>query len=149
MLEAKRVPVTYQYHKLNWDFIKLMAEIAHYASEKYGSAEQYADSRLVGEKSPMNHIAEHIRQYMTGEDHDHFKDQIYHLAAIAYNAMMEALYLRRFGQDVSRLNLKYPEPPGGVYRIELSAEDTERMFLEQHGGELKKIMRQVPKGDAK
>jgi len=105
MSEVKRVPVTFRYDGLNHDFIKMLAEIAHYAASKYGSAEQYANGRLEGEKSPVNHIYEHLRQYQTGEHHDHFKDPIYHLAAIAYNAMMEALYHRRFGHKVSPLHL--------------------------------------------
>jgi len=102
----KRVPVAFRFDGLNWDFIKMLAEIAFCAGEKYGSAEQYATSRLDGEKSPANHIAEHLRMYLTGEPHDHFKDRIYHLAAIAYNAMMEAFYLRRFGRRISVLNLR-------------------------------------------
>jgi hypothetical protein len=103
--KVKRQPVTFRYDALNHDFIKLLAEIAYYAANKYGSAEQYADGRLEGEKSPVNHIYEHLRQYQTGEKHDHFGDPIYHLAAIAYNAMMEALYLRRWGHKLSPLDL--------------------------------------------
>lgn len=106
MSDVNRVPVTFRYDGLNHDFIKLLAEIAHYAASKYGSAEQYANGRLDGEKGSINHIYEHLRQYQTGEPHDHFKDPIYHLAAIAYNAMIEALYLRRFGHKVSPLNLQ-------------------------------------------
>jgi len=106
MPEANRKPVFHRYDALNWDFIKLLAEIAFYADEKYGSAEQYVDSRLDKDKAPINHIVEHIRQYVTGEPHDKFVDPIYHLAAIAYNAMMEAAYHRKFGHTVSRLDLK-------------------------------------------
>lgn len=94
---AKRQPVDFQYHRLNWDFIKLMAQIANYADSKYGSVEQYTDSRLLGEKSPMNHIPEHVRQYLAHEPHDHFRDHAYHLAAIAYNAMIEFYYLKHGG----------------------------------------------------
>lgn len=118
--EARREPVAYRYNGLNQDFIKMLAEIADYAREKYGSAEQYANSRLAGDKSPINHIYEHLRQYQTGEPHDHFKDPIYHLAVIAYNAMMEALYHRRFGHKISPLNLRTYKPgeymPGTVAR---------------------------------
>lgn len=99
--EVKRVPVTYQYHRLNWHFIKLLAEIAHYADAKYGQTEQYTGARLVGEKSPLNHIAEHMRAYMAQEPHDHFTDPAYHLAAIAYNAMMEYFYLESGGPTTS------------------------------------------------
>jgi len=111
--EANRVPVTFRYDGLNWDFIKMLAEIAHYAGNKYGKGNpdelsNYREPQLINEKSPINHIYEHLRQYQTGEHHDHFKDPIYHLAAIAYNAMMEAYYHRRFGHRVSPLNLREP-----------------------------------------
>jgi len=105
--KPNRNPVMFRFDGLNWDFIKLLAEIAHYADNKYGSCEQYSTGTLDKEKSPVNHIAEHLRQYVTGAPHDHFGDRIYHLAAIAYNAMMEALYLRRFGRLPSTLNLQY------------------------------------------
>lgn len=97
---AKRQPVDFQYHRLNWNFIKLMAQIADYAANKYGSVEQYTDSRLEGEKSPLNHIAEHMRQYIAREPHDKFTDIRFHLAAIAYNAMMEMWYLDHGGPTV-------------------------------------------------
>lgn len=93
--KPKRIPVDYLYTGLNWDFIKLLAKVAHYASEKYGSATQYGDGPLEGEKDPINHIYEHLRQFLSGEPHDRFGDRAYHLAAIAYNAMMAFLYLRR------------------------------------------------------
>ena len=96
--EAKRIPVDYRYDGLNPNFIKLMAQIAAYAAEKYGATEQYTESRLIGEKSPINHIYEHLRQYQTGESYDHFDGDLrYHLAAIAYNAMMEYFYHTKWG----------------------------------------------------
>lgn len=101
-----RHPVDYRYDALNHDFIKLLAKIASYAAGKYGSAEQYATARLEGEKSPINHIYEHLRAYQAGEEHDHFEDPVYHLAAIAYNCMMEALYLKKFGPVKQVVNLK-------------------------------------------
>ena len=85
-----------------------MAQIAYYAGlpEKYGRPEQYTDSRLVGDRCPVNHIAEHLRQYVTGEEHDHFKDRRFHLAAIAYNAMMEFYYHTTLGQALSPLAVR-------------------------------------------
>ena len=94
---VKRQPVNYAYQALNWNFIKLMAEIANYAADKYGSAEQYTNGRLEGQRSPLNHIAEHMRAYMARECHDHFEDLDHQLAAIAYNAMMEFYYLHHGG----------------------------------------------------
>lgn len=95
--QAKRLPVDYRYDALNWDFIHMMAEVAHLGGQKYGAPEQYISARLIGEKSPMNHILNHYREYMKGEPHDHFQDLEHHLAVIAYNAMMEFYYHRQFG----------------------------------------------------
>lgn len=94
---VKRHPVDFLYNKLNWDFIKLLAQIAQYAEGKYGAAEQYREAELTGDGSPMNHMAEHMRAYMAGESHDHFGGQEYQLAAIAYNAMMEYFYFKQRG----------------------------------------------------
>lgn len=123
---AKRQPVDFQYHRLNWDFIKLMAQIANYADGKYGSVEQYTDSRLLGEKSPMNHIGEHVRQYLSREPHDHFKDHAYHLAAIAYNAMMEFYYLKHGGATTDSCAILY-----GIRKPFPRKED--RTYLERSG----------------
>lgn len=95
--KVKRVPVTYLWSKLNWDFLKLLAEIAHYAEGKYGSAEQYTAARLEGEKSPINHAFEHLRAYSAGEKHDKFGTHEHQLAAVAYNVMMEFFYQKRWG----------------------------------------------------
>ena len=97
MGEIKREPVSFNYEGLNWDFIKLQAEIANYARAKYGSIDQYADGRLEGEKSPLNHMAEHMRMYMARETHDKFGTLKHQLAAIAYNASMEFFYLEHGG----------------------------------------------------
>jgi|SRR5580700_6120083 hypothetical protein len=96
--KATRVPVKFRYDAINPLFMRWMAEVGYYASEKYGSYEQYRDSRLVGEKSPVNHIGEHLKQFQLGEKYDHFEGDVRrHLAAIAYNAMMEFYYVSKFG----------------------------------------------------
>lgn len=101
---AIRHKVPYRYDALNWDFIKMLAEIASYAGEKYGAPEQYTTSRLEGDQSPINHIAEHLRQYVCGDRYDRFGgDPRYHLAAIAYNAMMEFWYHTKFGHKLNPL----------------------------------------------
>jgi len=103
-MSVVRHPVKYRYEALNWDFVRLMAEIAHYAGEKYGVPEQYTGERLVGDRSPINHIYEHMRQFQVGELYDHFDgDPAYHLAAVAYNAMMEFWYLRVHGHLLNPL----------------------------------------------
>lgn len=100
MSEVKRQPVNYRYDALNHNFLKLLAEIAKYAGDKYGSPQQYAAARLTGEKSPINHIYEHLRAYQDGELHDHFGTMKHQLAAIAYNAMMSFLYDEKFGYEL-------------------------------------------------
>jgi hypothetical protein len=95
--KVKRAPVNYLYTGLNWEFIKLQAEIAKYAAGKYGSATQYANGKLEGDKDPLNHIYEHARQFQAGEVHDHFGTLEHQLAAIAYNASMKFFELKKWG----------------------------------------------------
>lgn len=94
---VKRSPVDHMTANLYWPFIIMMGKIAMYAQMKYGSVEQYADGRLVGEKSPINHIAGHISEYVQRKPHDKFGNLQMQLAAIAYNAMMECVYLDQGG----------------------------------------------------
>ena len=101
-----RMPVDFRYDALNPEFEKMLAMIASYADGKYGDCHLYAKlpDRLRGEKSPVNHMREHLRQYMAGELYDHFDgDRAWHLAAIAYNAMMELFFLRKFGFELHTL----------------------------------------------
>lgn len=96
--DVKRVPVDFNYEAVNPTFLKMLARIGSYAAEKYGSWEQYTRARLVGEKSPINHAYEHIRCYVVGEPYDKFDgDPKWHLAAAAYNLMMEFFYASKFG----------------------------------------------------
>ena len=105
--EAKRVPVDFRYDAINPAFLKRMAQLAGYAAQKYGSWEQYRTTRLTGEKSPFNHIFEHLRQYQAQERYDHFDgDPKWHLVAVAYNAMMEFYYHAKFGPEVHPLHIE-------------------------------------------
>jgi hypothetical protein len=110
MGEVKRQPVDYRWDGINWDFIKGFAKIANYAGQKYGSPEQYTGGRLEGEKSPINHIYEHLRQYQAGEKHDHFGSLEAQLWAIGYNAMMEFFYLTHGGPTSIDVFYKKEEP---------------------------------------
>jgi dATP/dGTP diphosphohydrolase len=104
--DVKRVPVDYRYDAINPNFLKWMAKIGAYAAEKYGSWEQYTNARLCGEKSPVNHIYEHLRQFRAGEAYDHFDGDVrWHLAAIAYNACMEFFYVSKWGHEKSPLTI--------------------------------------------
>ncbi len=102
----KRVPVDFRYDAVNPTFLKWMARIGGYASEKYGSWDQYKTSRLTGDKSPINHIYEHLRSYVESEPYDHFDGDVrWHLVAVAYNAMMAFYYHSKWGPEVHPLHL--------------------------------------------
>jgi hypothetical protein len=98
---VKRQPISYLWSSLNWEFLRLLADIASYAEGKYGAAEQYTEGRLVGDKSPVNHMFEHLRAYIAREPHDRYGTAEHQLAAIAYNAMMEYFYLKHGGPTVT------------------------------------------------
>jgi hypothetical protein len=123
---VQRVPVDFRYDAINPAFLHMLAKIAHYAAEKYGSWEQYTNARLTGEKSPINHIYEHLRQYQISEEHDRFGDPEWHLAVIAYNAMMEFYYARRWGVEEHPTTKKVPFPISATFHEILTATNTPR-----------------------
>lgn len=91
---AKRDIRGIRYDILDPDFEEMMAKIAHFGAVKYGEF-NWHKSRLTGDQGPMNHIRKHYKSYMKGEPYDHHelgKDRKIHLAAIAFNAMMEYWY---------------------------------------------------------
>jgi predicted RNA-binding Zn-ribbon protein involved in translation (DUF1610 family) len=91
---ASRDPVAYRYDVLYWQFIHAMAQIGHFGAEKYGEL-NYQKSKLIGDKSPVNHIANHLRKFIENKTYDHPEVGIghkYHLVAIAFNAMMQFWY---------------------------------------------------------
>ena len=103
---ANRDPVKYRYDVLYWEFIHAMAEIGHFGAEKYGD-HNYRQPGLTRDKSPINHMANHLRQYLERESYDHPEvdnDRKYHLAAIAFNAMMEFYHYEQGSQDASKEN---------------------------------------------
>ena len=88
---AKRDPIAERYDILDTDFLRIMALIAGYGARKYGER-NWQKSRLEGDKSPINHILKHLVAYQNGEPYDHPEiatESHIHLAAIAFNAMME------------------------------------------------------------
>lgn len=105
--KTTRNPVSYLYTKLVWGFIKHMAMIAVHAEAKYTKAEQYTHDRLIGQAGPLNHICEHLRQYLENETDDKTNSVEDHLASIAYNAMMEWYYYKKWG----------PPPESGLFII--------------------------------
>lgn len=94
MSEVKREPVEYRHDAINPLFLQFMALIGGYAGKKYGDPSQYRGARLKGEKGPVNHMRNHLGEFQRSEAHDHFgNDPRWHLAAIAYNAMIEFTYI--------------------------------------------------------
>jgi dATP/dGTP diphosphohydrolase len=75
-------------------FLEMLAKIADYGAKKYGDL-NWQKSRLSGDKGPINHIYKHLKSYRTKEPYDHLElgeGHEWHLAAIAFNAMMEFYY---------------------------------------------------------
>lgn len=92
--EALRQPSGYRYDVIDPEFEELMAKIGDYGAKKYGDL-NWHKSELVGDKSPINHIRKHLNAYRMSKPYDHFEigiDRKIHLAAIAFNAMMEFWY---------------------------------------------------------
>ena len=105
--EPKRVPVDFRYDALNPNFLHWMARIGAYADQKYGAWQQYTGARLVGEKSPVNHIFDHLRKYQMGEPYDHFDGDVrWHLVAVAYNSMMAFWYHTKWGPETHPLKIE-------------------------------------------
>lgn len=91
---AKRDIRGIRYDILDPDFEEMLAKIAHFGAVKYGEF-NWHKSRLTGDQGPMNHIRKHYKSYMRNEPYDHTElgtDRKIHLAAIAFNAMMEYWY---------------------------------------------------------
>lgn len=110
--KVKRQPVDWIFTALNPEFIRNMARIAKYASEKYGSWSQYTAARLDGEKSCVSHAIGHLMSYQLGEAHDKFGDPKWHLVACAYNCMMQFFYHEKFGPEASPWTESKDEDPG-------------------------------------
>jgi hypothetical protein len=71
-----------------------MARLAAVGAKKYGDF-NWHKSRLTGDRSPINHIREHLRQYQQNVPYDHTEltnERKGHLVAIAFNAMIEYWY---------------------------------------------------------
>lgn len=92
--ETIRNPVGVRYDILYPPFEEMLAKIAHYGAETYGDL-NWQKSRLEGGKGPINHIHKHLNTYQQGKPYDHAElgtHRKVHLAAIAFNAMMEFWY---------------------------------------------------------
>lgn len=88
---AQRDPIRERYDILDPNFLHFMALIADYGAKKYGES-NWKKSRMTGSKSPINHIYKHLGAYQKMVEYDHSEigvEPYIHLAAIAFNAMME------------------------------------------------------------
>lgn len=83
-------------------FLAAMNDVGRYGFQKYGP-DSFQARRTSGDTSrgPMrrneaaviaDHAREHFSQYLSHVAHDHFNDDLHQLAAVAFNAMMEAHY---------------------------------------------------------
>lgn len=93
-IKASRFPTKTRYDILDPEFLEAMAKIGKHGADKYGDF-NWTKSRLIGEKGPINHIFGHLKKYRISEQYDHLDvgtERKYHLAAIAFNAMMEYYY---------------------------------------------------------
>src|SRR5512139_1710607 len=94
---AKRDPISERYDLLDSDFLRAMALIGGFGARKYGDR-NWQFSKLEGDKSPINHIMKHFVAYQNREGYDHIEvgsEPYNHLAAIAFNAMMEFYHVYR------------------------------------------------------
>ena len=88
---------------LNQDFLKAVNDIGRYGFEKYGKnsfqARCASENPLIRDQRTESeviaaHAKEHFAQYLSGIKHDYFDDEIHQLAAVAFNAMMEAVFAK-------------------------------------------------------
>jgi len=91
-----------QFEFLDSEFLTAMNDIGRYGFEKYGPV-SFQSRRLNGDRSRgslkratsqviADHAQEHFSQYLSHIAHDKFGDDIHQLAAVAFNAMMEAYF---------------------------------------------------------
>ncbi len=93
---AKRDPIRFRFDILDPEFLQALAAIADYGAKKYGER-NWKKSRMIDDRSPVNHIARHLLLYEQNVPYDHKEvldshERKLHLAAIAFNAMMEFWY---------------------------------------------------------
>lgn len=133
-----RVSVDYIYEAINPEFLHGFARIGGYAAEKYGAWDQYTHARLVGEKSPLNHAQDHMRQFRIRKPYDRWDGDIrWHLVAAGYNLMMEYFYTSKWGPIDHPLVIPAATPaaaerhaftPGPGGSVTLSHEQYERLL---------------------
>ena len=101
LLENRLASNPNPYEFLDEEFLKAMNEIGAYGFEKYGS-QSFQARRTSGEplvrdgrtqsQAIADHAQIHFDEYLAHNAHDHFGDDVHQLAAVAFNAMMEAIF---------------------------------------------------------
>lgn len=100
-LKAKRDEKGYRFDILDPEFLRSLARIADFGARKYGEY-NWHKSRMVGHADPCNHILDHLTKYKLNKPFDHAtlgEHRKMHLAAIAFNAMMEYWYESQESQE--------------------------------------------------
>lgn len=93
-MEAQRQEIEARYDLIEPEFEKALATLMAIGGRKYGDA-NYKRSRLTGNRSPINHIKNHLQLYCCKREYDHPElgvESKFHLISIAANAMMEFWY---------------------------------------------------------
>lgn len=83
-------------------FLEAMNDIGRYGFEKYGP-DSFQFRRMAGDTSRgemqrttpwaiADHASNHFDMYLEGTRHDKFNTEVHQLAAVAFNAMMEAYF---------------------------------------------------------
>lgn len=98
MSEAIRNSQNIRYDILDPLFLECMAKIADYGAKKYGNF-NWQKSYLTDDKGCINHIYKHLKSFRLEELYDHpeiaGEGKEMHLAAIAFNAMMEFYWVMK------------------------------------------------------
>jgi len=98
-------------------FLAAINDIGCYGFKKY-SVNSFQARRLSGDNSRGNlqrnhssviaaHARAHFEDYLSHKPHDHFHDELHQLAAVAFNAMMEAYFAGLLPEENN------PTPPSG------------------------------------
>lgn len=93
-----------EFEFLSYQFLLAMNDIGRLGYEKYGEESFHILSQKgiertglerVYSKQIAEHAAQHFKEYLEGTPHDKFNTLIHQLAAVAFNAMMEAYFLSK------------------------------------------------------
>lgn len=90
-LTGQRTKSAVRYDLLQPNFLEALAALAHLGHERYdvpAGVDNQWQRGLPGDACPLNHIQAHYTSYQRAESHE-MGSRKWHLAAIAFNAMME------------------------------------------------------------